>query len=272
MKKIKTLITIVILVICTGARADDVKDKLDKLSQTIQQIQNDSIQRNEKVAAALATIEQVKQEYQAIQGTIDANSHLIRGQQEEMMSFKRDLGDRLAAIEEKLEIYDRQITKAVEKVAPKAANEAESYQKGLDLVQNSDFLTAVASFRGFMKAYPKSDLAGNAQYWIGECYYALKDYPKAIREFEVVVAKYPGSDKVAGAILKQGYSFAEMGMPDDAKLFLNKVIKAYPNSDEAARAREKIAKIDQKAATPAAPAVNDATKNIPLAPGVRNAR
>lgn len=242
----------------------------------------DSVARNEKVASSLAAIEQIKQEYQAVQGNLDSNNHLIQQQQSEIARLKNDIYDRMASIEDRLTIYDIQITKAVAKVLPQAANETESYQKGLDLVKNSDFLSAVGAFKAFVKAYPKSELADKAQYWIGECYFALKDYPKSIKEFQVLIDKYAKSDKTPTAMLKQGYAFAELGLVDDAKMFLNKVVKDYPSSDEAIRAKEKIERLNQKTIAPTTPTqgggpttetkkppVTDATSNIPLAPGVK---
>lgn len=244
-----------------AANADPIKDRLDSLEKTVQSMQGDTVSRNEKMAAALAAIETLKQEYQAMQGTIETNNYIINEQKEENLRLRLDLSDRLAAIEERLAIYDDQITKAVAKVLPQAANEMENYQKALDLVQKSDFLNAVASFRSFVKAYSKSDFADNAQFWIAECYFALKDYQKAIKEYQSVVEKYPRSDKIPNAILQQGVSFSELKMTDEAKMFLNKVIKDYPGSDNAVKAREILSKMEQKAA-------GEPKDGIPLAPGL----
>ncbi len=273
MKYIKVFVCLSILMLCVSAMADPVKDKLDQLENSIKQMQADSVSRNEKVAAALSTVEQIKQDFASIKGTIEANGHMIQQMQTENDRLRRDMSDRLLAIEERLQIYDVQVSKAVNKVLPQGSNEAESYQKGLDLVHNGDFLTAVSSFRSFLKAYPKSEMASNAQYWIGECYYAMKDYQKSIKEFQAVVDKYPRSDKVWGAQLKQGYCFAELGMADDAKMFLNKVIKDKPNSDEALRAKERLERLEKKEAPAeggdlAAPRSGGDAYNYPLAPGV----
>ncbi|MBI2092635.1 MAG: tol-pal system protein YbgF [Deltaproteobacteria bacterium] len=262
MKRFHVLLFIACFTIISGAaQADPVNDRLTALETSIKAFQGDSVSRNEKVASALAVIEQIKQDYQLIQGTLEANDHQIKEQQAEINRLKRDVTDRISSIEERLEIYDQQVTKAVAKVLPQAANETENYQKALDFVHKSDFLTAVAAFRSFLKSYSKSELADNAQYWIGECYYALKDYAKAIKEFQIISEKYIKSDKVAGAVLKQGFSFAELGMIEEAKTFLNKVIKDYPGSDESVRAKEKIDRL----------LVPDVTNTIPLAPGVNSA-
>lgn len=263
------------MMIAVAYAGDPVKDRIDSLENSIKQFQADSVARNQKVASALETVERIKQEYQSILGTLEANSHMIQQQMAEIQRLKRDLYDRMNAIDDRLEIYDQQITKAVSKISPASANETEAYQKGLDQVQKGDFLTAVASFRSFLRNYPKSDLSDNAQYWIGECYFALKDYPKAIKEFQSLIEKYPKSAKAPSAILKQGYAFIELGMYEDGKTFLNKVINGYPSTEEASRAREKLNRVDQKNATEASTsqAVSaqrpDANNNVPLAPGLK---
>jgi len=269
--------------VSTPAFADAVTDKLDSLDKIVKDFQADSITRNEKVAAALALIEQLKHDVLAAQGRIDANNHIIREQQKDMLRLKRDLSERMLSMEDRLEIYDIQISRALAKVVPAAVGETEAYQKALDLVQKSDFLTAVASFRRFLKSHSRSELADNAQFWVGECYFAMRDYEKAIKEFQLLVERYPGSDKTKTALLKQGLSFAELQMKDEAAIFLNKVIKDYPGTDEAARAREKLDKQGQKdesfqTAPLRSPAEvhnpelieGDANFSIPLAPGVKN--
>jgi tol-pal system protein YbgF len=260
-------------------KADPVLEKLNALERSIQAMQADSVARNEKVASALSSMDQIKLDYQSVVGSIDGNSHQIRMLQDEMNRLKRDIADRLSAIEERLQIYDMQISKAVAKISPQALTETDSYQKGLDQVHSGEFLSAVASFRTFLKSYPRSELSDNAQYWIAECYYAMRDYAKAIKEFQLVVERYPRSEKASGAVLKQGFSFAELGMTEEAKAFLNKVIKDYPGSEEAVRAKERMDKLEKKTAQEAvpstavnpvsAPPVEDAHSSIPLAPGVK---
>ncbi len=274
LKKVINFMLIFLFVAQATALADSTKDKLNSLENMIKEMRDSSIERNEKVASALSTIEQIKLDYQAIQGAIEANNHMANETQAEMHRLRTDIGARISAIEERMEIYDDQIMKAVAKVLPKAVDEIEAYKNGLDMVQDGDFLSAVSSFRKFLKTYPSSNFADNAQFWVGECYYALRDYPKAIKEFQVVSDKYSKSNKIAASVLKQGLAFSEMGMADETKPFLKKVIKNYPGSDESIHAQEKLDRLDNKEAlakkeAQPAGAANDSNSDIPLAPGVK---
>ncbi len=91
-----------------------------------------------------------------------------------------------------------------------------------------------------MANYGKTELADNAQYWIGECYYAQKDYKQSIREFEKVEKNFPKGNKVPAAKLKKGLAYRELGNPEEASRELKEVASKYPESEEALLANEKL--------------------------------
>jgi tol-pal system protein YbgF len=136
------------------------------------------------------------------------------------------------------------------------------YRRALSEINLQNYRAALPLFDQFLKKFPRSHLAGNAQYWKGEALYASKDYANAILEFQKVVKNHAKSEKVPGAVLKQGYCFYEMQNYPDSKAFLEKVITNHPTSGEAAQAKERLHKIEQvlakKPAT--APATQAVTK------------
>jgi tol-pal system protein YbgF len=108
---------------------------------------------------------------------------------------------------------------------------------------NGRYELAISGFQRFLKDFGSSTLAPNAHYWIGECYYSLKDYVKAIQAFERVVTEHPRTEKVAPALFKLGLSAAEMGDAPKARSYLKRVIEEYSGSDEAKLAKNKLAEI-----------------------------
>ena len=114
------------------------------------------------------------------------------------------------------------------------------YEAALRLMDKKDYRAAITRFKDFIKKYPKSRLANNAQYWIGECYYAVREFDQAIVEFDAVRRKYPQGDKVPAALLKQGFAFAELGEKVNARLVLQELVEKYPQSQEAARAKARL--------------------------------
>ncbi len=107
-------------------------------------------------------------------------------------------------------------------------------------LERRNFREAIARLNEFLKNHPQSEFADNAQYWIGESYYALKEFDRAILEFDAVRRKYPSGEKVPAALLKQGFAFAELGDKVDARLILQELIARYPPSKEAVKAKQKV--------------------------------
>ena len=110
----------------------------------------------------------------------------------------------------------------------------------LDLTRGNYDL-AIVGFSDYLKYFPEADLAPNAQYWIGECYYAKEDFTRAVVEFLKILEKYPDSDKIPSTLYKLGLSYSELKETKSAKRYFDKLIKEYPQSQEAklAKGREK---------------------------------
>lgn len=108
-----------------------------------------------------------------------------------------------------------------------------------DLVRGQIDL-AREGFLEFLRKYPQSTLADNAQYWIGESYYTQKNYARAAAEFAEVPDKYPTSDKLAAAMLKRAYALLGLNRNAEARTLLEHVIKKFPRSAEAELARVKL--------------------------------
>ena len=124
------------------------------------------------------------------------------------------------------------------KDAPKGKPDRESaYAAAYELFKDGKFDKAREAFQNFLKQYTEAEYSDNAQFWIGECYYFEKKYENAILEYEKVAKNYPDGDKVPYALLKQGIAFLNLGDKASAKLILQRVIKDYPNTNQARTAK-----------------------------------
>lgn len=124
--------------------------------------------------------------------------------------------------------------------APAETNPKKLYDASYLDITKGNYDLALAGFNEFIKRFPKHDLADNAQYWIGEGYYAQKKYEPALTEFEKVVGNYPGKDKEPAALYKMGLCLQEMGDKAKAKQYWQLLVKKYPKSPEAALAKDKL--------------------------------
>jgi tol-pal system protein YbgF len=117
------------------------------------------------------------------------------------------------------------------------------YAAAYSTFKNGQYTKAREAFQDFLTAHPTGEYSDNAQFWIGECYFFEKNYEKAILEYEKVTKKFPSSNKVPYALLKQGLCFQNLGDKVSARLLLQQVIKDYPNTNQARIARSKLQEI-----------------------------
>lgn len=118
-----------------------------------------------------------------------------------------------------------------------------TYHKAFKLLKESQYSQALVAFKAFLKDYPDSTFSDNAQYWLGEANYVTQNYELAINEYQALLSTYPDSKKVSHALLKIGYSYAELGNAADAKKTLNEVKLQYPGTTAARLADERLRKI-----------------------------
>ena len=115
----------------------------------------------------------------------------------------------------------------------------EEYRAAWQALSGQQYDKAIQQFRTFQRKNSTSEMADDAQYWIGESYFTRRDYNRAILEFNDVL-KYRKGDKVPAALLRQAEAFVEIGDKTDARLILQKLLNDYPNSRQAKDAREQL--------------------------------
>lgn len=111
--------------------------------------------------------------------------------------------------------------------------ESRTYETSLDHFRGANYAGAIAGFKGFLKAYPDSTLASNAQYWIGYSYFALKDYKSALAHQQKLLAVYPTSAKVPDAMLNIASSMIAMDDLTGARKILEELVAKHPGTNAA---------------------------------------
>lgn len=131
--------------------------------------------------------------------------------------------------------------------APAAdGGDQKAYDAAFRLMKQGDYTRASRSFRQFLQKYPSSPLAGNAQYWIAESNYLVRNYKMALEEFQKVTHEYPNSRKVPDAMLKAGYCHYELKDYKTAKEVLTEITLRYPNTLVARSASSRLSLIKKE--------------------------
>lgn len=225
----------------------------------------------ESQAEIVSEFEKVKQEVQKLSGRFEVGEQMAKRtlerdttDQDVLKANLADLSNRIAELErdtKKIKEYLRlevppgatqqskttaplEVAKpaqqpVVNKDEPKSPEQL-LYDNIHAIYREGKYNEALEGFRDFLKKYPESDLADNAQFWIGECYMTLKQFEKAILSYQEVIKKYPKGNKVANAMIRQALAFYEIKDKTSARLLLKKVIKQYPKSNEAKIAKAKL--------------------------------
>jgi tol-pal system protein YbgF len=221
------------------------------------------------LADTRANLQQLQREFGALRERIEETRHQV-GRQLGQTNREGDqrvkdlevrvakLGEALKSQEETLKSRDEELKQLRESlqlaqgaaaatersdavVADSAAGETAAVKRDYEIawhaMEKRDYRLAITRFKDFLKRYPKSKLADNAQYWIGESHYGLREFDQSIIEFDAVRRRYPQGEKVPAALLKQGFAFAELGEKVNARLLLQEVVEKFPDTPEAAKAK-----------------------------------
>lgn len=157
----------------------------------------------------------------------------------------QELFEQMGRLESKLDEVMGRFQQISQRVPPPAATPAQGDPNQLfdqatqDLTQGRYGL-ALTGFRDFVRRYPTAELADNAQYGVGECFFAQSRFDSAAVEYARVETGWAQGDRVPAALYKLGLSRERLGLPDAAKKTLEDLVKRFPNSGEAQLARERL--------------------------------
>lgn len=179
--------------------------------------------------------EQTMQEIAKLRGQIEVLANELANAQKRQKDFYVDLDGRLRKLE------PRQIT-IDGKEAAVEPSEQNSYDAALQQFKSGDYKAAAGALEAFVKRYPDSGYAANAQYWLGNAHYALRDCKSAIAAQQVVVKTYPDSPKAADAMLNMASCYTELKDKAGAKKTLETLLAHYPDSSAAQTAKERLSK------------------------------
>jgi tol-pal system protein YbgF len=114
------------------------------------------------------------------------------------------------------------------------------YSNGLRDITSGKYDLARSEFQDYLKFYGNTDLASNAQFYLGEIAYSQHQYSDAVAEYEKVLVNYPKSFKLAPARLKKGMALIDLSQKTAGVRELKEVVRRYPGTEEDRRARAKL--------------------------------
>ncbi len=117
------------------------------------------------------------------------------------------------------------------------ANADQLYHDAFKMLQDGDYPGAEKGFKNFVQRNPQHVLAGNAQYWLGETYYARRDYQNAAVAFAEGYKVYKTSPKGPDNLLKLGVTLSAMGKKQEACAMFARFSQDYPKATDLQKRR-----------------------------------
>jgi tol-pal system protein YbgF len=269
------MLAVLLLAACCGppASAADTKSQLIQIQTQLQIMQDNMTQMKQSFDERMGVMKDMITQQtdnvnkmgvaiQSLQKTLgaqttDASSKVdqISGQVQSLHDSVDELKARLAKVSKQLDdiqaqqqnITNPQPGTTGTPAGPGAANQAPPpdalYNAALGDFNAGKNDLAATEFTQYLQVYGNTDLAGNAQFYLGEIQYRQGHLPEAVISYNKVLDQYPGGNKAAAAQLKKGIALLDLGQRSQGVQELRSLIARYPKSPEAAQARDRLAKL-----------------------------
>ena len=228
---------------------DPVLVKLTELEQRLAALER-TVQ-NQGLVNMTQQVTSLERRSDELQGRIEELEHHTSTTSERQRDLYVDLDARIQELETAAQARNAQSVLEGGTLSPgqlpvPGGSDRDNYQAAFQLLKEQRYEPAAMAFEQFLKSFPDSELADNAQYWLAESHYVTQVFDRALREFEVVISRYPNSRKVPDALLKMGYCNYELKQWEDARAALERVQDDFPETTAARLAGQRLQRMEEE--------------------------
>jgi len=245
--KLPLLLVVILLPLAAAAQSKDQREKIDRMAAQIEEMKTELVLLQRQTQAMQDTFNKTSGELNTLIVQMSDNISAIRRAQSSVSTNSGEavtqvtaMGERITATNQRMERLSEQfaqLKKLIEDI-PKMptftqltpGNAEQLFAAAYSDYSRGNYDLAASEFKQYVETYPSSELADNAQYWVGEILYAQKKLPEAVIEFEKVKAVNPNGDKTTVALYKRGLILLEMEKKEDAVAQFHAIFKDYPKT------------------------------------------
>ena len=218
----------------------DLRQKLDQQRATLVE---ELRRANEENATLRRSVLELQREIESLRGEVAR----LRGQDEQMARDLADVQKRqrdvVQGVDERLRKFEpQQVTVDGKEFAADPAEQRE-FEAALASFRKGEFVAAQSAFSEFLRKYPRSGYSPTALFWLGNAQYANRDYKGAIGNFRTLLQQAPDHPRAPEAVLSIANCQIELKDNAAARRTLGDLVKAYPQSEAANAARERLARL-----------------------------
>ena len=215
----------------------------------------DQVFKNQTLQGLSQRIDEQQQQIQQLRGEVEVLEHDSELDKKQQRDLYQDLDKRLQRLEMGMgggtgggdaSVAPAAATDLATVPASTGGADDAAYQKSFNLLKQGRFNDAIKGFKTFLKQYPHSTLASNAEFWTAEAYYQTSDFDTALATFKKVLKDYPKSSKVPDATLKVGLCQYELQQWQSARQTLTSVVQNFPNTSAASQATQRLQRMQDE--------------------------
>jgi tol-pal system protein YbgF len=228
-------------------------DQLNRTSARLVEVEENAQLNRRNMADSGALLDTMISEMQALRGTFEEINQRVAQGDSRAEKFQEDIDFRFQEFEKRLAALEKAQTALASATLPASSGSGDvpvDAQEQGDKLSPDDTLkrakgyydagnykVALAFLKGFKKRFPTSPAREEAQFLLAESLFKDGDPRGAVQEYQALVDDFPKSARVPTVMLRQGEAFVALGEKEDARVFFNELIRAFPRSAEAESAR-----------------------------------
>jgi tol-pal system protein YbgF len=244
MLKFSAALLVVMLSACSLTRSgeDPVQVRLNDLDARLTKLER--IISNQSLLEMAQRQDTLQADVRTLRGQLDELQNSVESMRKQQRDLYADLDRRLAERGGVPSVVAPPVgSSSVPSGGGSAATEQGAYVQAFEALKSSNYAVAITGFKQYLASYPTSDLADNAQYWLGEAYYVTRDYDNAEGAFRAVGERWPNSRKAPDALVKLGFTQFELKQFPQARSTLTLVTQRYPDSEAAHLAADRLKRL-----------------------------
>lgn len=234
-------------------QVQQLQDQMARMQQSFDErmgvMKNLVEQTSDNINKMTTSVDNLSKQVEQLHNDSGARSDQVQGQIQALHDSVDELKSKLAAISKQLDDLKTGGQNIGATAPPPAAVAAQApppdvlYNNALRDFTAARYALAQQEFGDYLKYYLTTDLAGNAQFYLGEIDYKQGDLEGAIKAYDAVIEQYAGNPKVAASQLKKGFALLDLGQRQAGVKELQSLVARYPRSPEATQARERLRKL-----------------------------
>ena len=211
----------------------ELRQRVDNLQQGQQRMTDDNAQLRRSLLELQSQIETLKTEQAKLRGQ---NEQLMRDTGE----LQRGQKDLAKGMDQRLRQFEPTEVQVDGQEFTADPNEKRDFDAALAVFRSGDYAKAGSAFAGFLNQWPQSGYTPSARFWLGNAQYATRNYKEAIANFKALLAAAPMHARAPEAALSIANCQIELKDSKAARKTLEDLVKAYPNSEAAANAKNRL--------------------------------